>query len=269
MNFVSFIKSKIFLKHFLISVIITLVIIFVVFQLFRVYTHHGEEFTVPDYIGMKYTQLKDIKNTNFSIEIVDSVYDPSKEPGMVIIQEPIPGSKVKRNRMIYLTVVAVLPEQVKVPDLTDLSLRQAQATLETYGLKVGTLTYEPDIAKNAVLKQLYNGRTIPAGSMLKKGSTIGLVLGSGMGNGKIPMPFLIGLKQSEAKRILTKYSLTIGTEIFEDGRDTTHARVYRQNPAFSHEIYLNPGDIVDVWYRSDEEIDFDEYIEKYKNDSVK
>jgi beta-lactam-binding protein with PASTA domain len=94
-------------------------------------------------------------------------------------------------------------------------------------------------------------------------------LGSGLGNGKIPIPFLIGLKQSQAKRLLGKNALNVGTEIFEDERDTTHARIYRQNPVYSNSTYVNQGDVIDVWYRSDEEFDFDLYIKKYKSDSLK
>ena len=56
--------------------------------------------------------------------------------GSVIIQDPVAGSHVKRYRKIYLTTVTVLPEKVLMPDLIDLSLRQATATLETYGLKL-------------------------------------------------------------------------------------------------------------------------------------
>lgn len=269
MGFISFVKKRVYLKHFLISVIITFILIFIVFQSFKYYTHHGEEFVVPDYVGMKYTQIKDLPSKDFMIKIIDSIYDPKREPGMVFSQEPLPGSKVKRNRMIYLTVIAVLPERVKMPDLTDLSLRQASATLETYGLNVGELSYKPDIAKNAVLEQLYRGRQVIAGTLLNKGSEIDLVLGSGLGNGKIPIPFLIGLKQSQAKRLLGKNALNVGTEIFEDERDTTHARIYRQNPVYSNSTYVNQGDVIDVWYRSDEEFDFDLYIKKYKSDSLK
>ena len=64
-----------------------------------------------------------------------------------------------------------------MPDLVNLSLRQAKAKLESSGLKMGELTYTPDIAKNAVLKQFARGVEIEKGTSIVKGATIDLEMG--------------------------------------------------------------------------------------------
>jgi len=269
MNLFQFINSKIFLKNFLISVGITLLLILILSISSRYYTHHGEEFTVPDYIGKLVTDLPRISDEgNMKNKIVDSIYDPTREAGTIINQDPLPGSKVKRDRIIYLTVIAKVPEQVKMPDLIDLSLRQATAMLQSYGLQAGKLTFSPDIAKNAVLKQLFQGASIKPGTIIHKGSRIDLVLGSGSADGQIQVPFLIGKKQSEALRILAGLHLAIGTETFDGSKDTIHSRIYKQEPNYLINSFLNPGEKVNVWYRSDKTFDFDQYIKDFKIDTL-
>jgi len=42
----------------------------------------------------------------------------------------------------------LIPEKVAMPDLVDLTFRQAGAKLESFGLKVGHITYEPNMGIN-------------------------------------------------------------------------------------------------------------------------
>src|SRR5207244_4487249 len=96
-------------------------------------------------------------------------------------------------RTIYLTVNAMMPPLVKMPNLVDLTLRQASAKLETYGFKLGTLEYVPDLAKNAVLSQKVKGKKIEPGTLIEKGVTVTLVLGDGLSDNKVSVPRLLNL----------------------------------------------------------------------------
>ncbi|MDE5574225.1 MAG: PASTA domain-containing protein, partial [Bacteroidales bacterium] len=71
---------------------------------------------------------------------------------------------------------------VQMPDLKDLSLRQAEALLETYGLKVGSKTTVPSIVKGAVINQLHYGEEIEPGTLIRRGSSIDLQIGDGKGS---------------------------------------------------------------------------------------
>jgi beta-lactam-binding protein with PASTA domain len=93
-------------------------------------------------------------------------------------------------------------------------------------------------------------------------------LGKGTGGDLMMMPFLLGKKQSEVMKILRESSLNIGSEIFEDGKDTVHARVYRQTPAYFPGKTVNMGQTIDIWYRSDKKVNFKELIRNYKYDST-
>jgi len=87
--------------------------------------------------------------------------------------------KVKPGRKVYVTVVSNSYEKVPLPDLTDVTLRAATLQLQAYGFQIGRIEQVPSIGQTVIaIKQ--NGREIPWGTLLKKGSVVDIVIGSGM-----------------------------------------------------------------------------------------
>jgi eukaryotic-like serine/threonine-protein kinase len=213
------------------------------------YTMHGETITVPDLRGMSMEQVeRQLKSKNLQFAILDSLYDKDAKPASVLDQNPKPENKVKENRTIYLTVNAFNPPQFKMPNLVDKSLRQAMMEIESYGLKIGELKYVPDMAQNAVLKQMINGREIKPGDMVAKGTAIDLVLGDGLGNTRVEVPLLLNLTLSEAKFVLTGSSLNLGAVVFTGNiKDTSAAVIYRQIPKPYNNRTINMGEYIDVF----------------------
>lgn len=250
---ISFLKSRTFFKHLAIASAVAIIIVIILFQLIKNFTDHGESVKVPNFKGLKISEIDNfILDKPFRYVITDSIYDLQKPKGTVVEQTPAVNFNVKENRTIYLTVNATQPPKIKMPDLIDASLRQAISILETYGLKVGRLDYKPDFAKNAVLEQHYRGKKIQAGTSIVRGSTIDLVLGDGLGDEQVSIPMLIGLTRTEALNALNLSSLTIGSEVFDDGADSTKAKVYKQSPAYSTEGTINMGTPVNLFYTTDE-----------------
>lgn len=269
MSVIAFIKSRKFFIHLGLSVVATVVVVWIATLFLGVLTQHGDDITVPDLRGLRTEELDEyMSDRNLEYEIMDSVYDSKGKKGVVCSQDPYANSKVKSGRKIYITVYAKLPERTTVPDLTDLTLRQTISELETYGLKVGKLEYVKDIAKNAVLKQKYKGKEIAAGTMLEKGSAIDLVLGRGEKNERASVPLLIGKTRTDAIRLINEYSLNVGDETFENGADTSNARVYKQMPAYSSKATVAMGTSVDLVYKSDKKFDFKAYLKKFKKDTI-
>lgn len=266
MNFIEFIRTKLFFRHFILSVVLSVILISLVLGLLKWYTHHGEAFKVPSLLGLTPDQIEQLTTIdNFEIIIIDSVFDSRQPKGTVLIQDPVPETYVKKGRKIYLTTVAVLPERVNMPNLVDLTLRQAKATIETYGLKLGQINYVPDIAANAVLAQYYKGRTVEPGFELMKGSVIDLKVGEEAGSGKYSVPFVIGKTKEEAETILHRSYFVIGEETFEDGADPETAKVYSQSPAADNNDLLNAGQPVNLIYRDPDKFDFEKYLESLQN----
>ncbi|HSW67103.1 MAG TPA: PASTA domain-containing protein [Bacteroidales bacterium] len=269
MSLVKFLKSKTFFKHLLLSVVVTLLLASISLWILKLYTGHGTYVTVPDYTGLTLSDIKLYRiGGDFEFVILDSVYDDSKPKGSIIHHDPAPNSKVKPHRKIYLTTISVLPEQVSIPDLVDLTLRQAISTLETYGLRAGKLEHVPDIALNAVISQKLNGLPVEPGTFVVKGSAIDLVVGSGIGTHSVPVPFLLGLSPSRASSSLHRYSLNIGAQFFVDLPDTLQPRVFRQHPMFGEEAFMRPGQSVDLWYKSSNLFNFDSLLQLYQANNV-
>lgn len=253
-------------KRFYINVVIILVIIaaivFGTLKAIDIYTRHGEAIKVPDFRGLYYEELDDNPEfKNFDFVVMDSIYDITKEKGSIIAQDPKVDSKVKSGRTVYLTVISQNPEKVEMPNLRDLTLRNAKSLLESYGLKIEGISYVPDIAKNAVVEQKYRGRTINEGDKIQKGAGIHLVLGLGKNKELLSVPMLIGLNRQEAIEELYSASLNMGEEVFDDKGDSTKLRIYRQQPFYSEKKILKYGDKVDVWYKSEDNFDFEHYLQ--------
>ena len=168
------------------------------------------------------------------LEVTDSVYITRMAPGAVYKQNPVAGSKVKKNRRILLTINAKAPKTVKMPSLVGFSLRQAQAELTASQLKVGKLIYVEDLATNNVLDQKYKGTPVAAGSPVPGESEIDLVLGMNPEDGQTYIPDLTATPYPLIKEKLTDNSVNLGKVVF-DGTvhtysDSLEAIVYKQTP---------------------------------------
>ena len=253
---------KEFLNHYIVKNVFILILVgFFIFSgtlvILRHYTHHGEALPVPDVRNLTLKEAGDIlEKQKMRWQLSDSVYVTYAKPGAVVNQNPEPGFKVKENRNIFLTINALAPEKVKMPDVTGVSFRQAKTTLESQGLTIGKFTYIPHMAVNYVLNQLYQGQEIRKGTMIVKGSEIDLVLGQGLSDEKTPVPNLLGNTLPEARQTLAQYFLNFGVVIYDDNirssADSLRAIVYRQRPAASADAMLQLGASIDVWATIDE-----------------
>lgn len=173
----SFLKIPI-VKHVLIGICAFIGLIIIVSFVLRFYTRHGDSITLPDFTGKTLDQINEMDEASpFTFIVTDSVYMQNKTKGSVFSQDPPIGSTVKSGRKIYVTTIAYGVPNVSMPNLTDISLRQATMMLENVGLVVGNVVYQPSKYHNAVFEQLYQGRPIKAGTELKQGSKITLVVG--------------------------------------------------------------------------------------------
>lgn len=248
-----FLKSKVFFKHLGIAVLIIGTVLFLVFKWLSVYTRHGETVTIPDLKGLDVAEAMEVLEEQGFRYVIDSIYTDKADPGTVYEQEPEANTLVKENRNVYITIVSTDAPNIKLPDLIDVSLREAQAILESYGLRVGQLIYKPDLAQNAVLGILYEGRELKKGDVLKKGDKVDLILGDGYGNLKVSIPNLVGLSYDEAIFVLKGSKLLVGAIIFDgNSNDTSSAVVYKQSPEFTSDTSINQisqGETIDLYLK--------------------
>jgi beta-lactam-binding protein with PASTA domain len=271
LNFKDFIKTRVFWVNLILAFLVFFISIFIIMQSLKWYTNHGDSVTVPEMKGMSYKQALDkLEDLNLEFSVADTSFDPKKPAGTILDQNPMAGSKVKENRIIYLTINASKPPNREVPDLVGKSsYKFATIQLEGRGFKVGDPIYKQNPDLNAVLDVLYKGRSVKKGEMLPIGSELILVLGNGMGNTKVDVPFIVGLTCSEALTVLQENGFTLGALVVDaDVSDTSSAKVYSQMPEPGDGNQLRVGESVDIFIKSTmtvEEVDLykQNMIEKY------
>jgi eukaryotic-like serine/threonine-protein kinase len=210
-------------------------------------TNHGETITMPSVIGKSEGELNDflsVRNLRYEIRS-DSGYSENDPPFTVLNQHPKPGSQVKENRKIYITLNAMKAPLVTMPNLINRKVANAEKALSDIGLVRGEIVYEPDIAENAILKQLYNGQEINPGDQVYRGSRIDLVVGDGLGEA-FPMHDLVGMELEEAKVYVLGLRMRIGSIIDDYEVEPEQAGIVtRQNPSPGSNI--RSGQLIDLW----------------------
>lgn len=237
-------------KHLAIIGLATAVLVLGFFYVYLpITTNHGETIVVPKITGMNLGQLENyLDERSLSYFVDDSTYNPSTRPYTVLTQDPAPGERVKEGRKIYLSVAMRNPPVIKMPKLTDGSEKNARLILKSYDLEVGRIILKPDLAQNAVLQQLVDGREIRPGAPIAKGTKVDLVVGDGQGNQEFAVPNLVNMPQDEATTLLAGQGLQVG-EIFkqapEEGQTT--GTVVRQRPVAVPGATIRSGQLVDLW----------------------
>ncbi|MBK6892724.1 MAG: PASTA domain-containing protein [Flavobacteriales bacterium] len=221
------------------------------------YTRHDVSTMVPDLRARNYEEATQILEAmGLHAEVIDSVYNDDVPKGSVVDQDPDSGKFVKPDRTVYLVMNASQPKMLNMPDLVNLSKRQAISVLEIIGLKVSEMQYRPDPCLDCVLAQLYQGHPIAADARIRRGESISLVLGQGQNGERVPVPDVRGMGFEEMKAVLNLASLNLGLVVQvagcgNSGCDTAFATVARQSPVPGPENLISPGGLVDVWLTMD------------------
>ena len=256
MGKLSFLKQKKFYINLLLIVVLGFVLLWLTIKLLNVYTRHGEVHDMPDFSGLSTQEVEQMYGKDYHFILIDSIYSKTQKPGSVVQQDPLPGSKVKKGRNVYYIIVAKTPERTTMPNLNNLSLRQALVLLESSGLEVKELEYVDHFARNAICEQRYDGIVIKPGTELIKGSKITLFVGLGPDRKNAKLPSLYGTPASEVKRTLNMSGLNLGNEIYEDHDSIQYMRVYRMDPPQA-KGFVKPGSFVNVWYKSNRNFNFE------------
>ena len=240
-----------------------LLVIVTVFWL-DIYTCNGCSIEVPDFTDISTEQLDEaVPKYELRYEIVDSNYLPDKPPNVVYAQDPSAGTKVKKNRKIYLSVTSNNIPKVKFPSIIyekgvfedEYSVKLATSVLKYAGLEVGAITTRPDISTN-VLEARIEGDLVKNGQMVPRGSKVDLLVGVKTNTRIFDLPNLRGLTMEEAILSLNEASLNLGDIVYEgEINDSSLALVNKQKPSHLYQGGIRPGEYIQVWM-----IDYDSFV---------
>ena len=224
---------------------VSLIIFFLFYIYFPIKTNHGDTITVPNLIGM---ELKDIdeflSDRDLRYEILDdSSYSSEYPPFSILQQNPSENEKVKENRKIYLTLNSSIPPKIKMPKIINGSVKNAQLILKSYDLKLGEITYVPDMARNAVLKMFIEGDSVSENDLVLKGSIVDLEVGNGLGNQIFDTPDLIKLDLEEARFTIIGSGLRLGNIIYQDSGYYNNKILDEEGNEIFEKVWVNPGKV--------------------------
>jgi beta-lactam-binding protein with PASTA domain len=220
-NLGSYLRSKDF-RYTVVAILIFFAIALLVgFLWLKFYTHHGQQLQMPDYTGLSYEEaVKDATRHKFRMSIRDSMHVLGKPGGEIIKQNPTPGSFVKQNRMIYVTITKRSPDKIlsgRLPEMYGKSYDRKKQELEEHfeiQSRIADTRYDPG-DPGQVLEVKYKGVTIMDAKgrdntvQIEKGDYLDFIVSSKNG-GKVEIPDLVCKTYEEAQFLLENLGLLVG-----------------------------------------------------------
>jgi len=190
------------------------------------YTNYNEGITVPDVTKVSLDEATSLLDEyGLRHEVLDRRANSAYPADYIIDQAPSAQQIVKPNRKVYLTVNTATTPQTVVPDVVNMSLRNAEIQLENHGLTVGTKSYESSRFRNTILRQ-----SVAAGDTVSRGTVVNLAVSDGLGSRIVEVPDVVGLRLSEAQQTITKAGLRVGEVRFQPSREFTPNTVISYSP---------------------------------------
>ena len=176
-----FIVSRIFFKNMFYLICFTLLVAFMIFFGLGFLTQHNNYVKVPKLFGLNISKAIESANKKYlNIIILDSAKFNQNHPPLTVLEQfPKHNKEVKKGRKIYLTLNPVGYKKMRVPNVIQITLRNAETLLNAVGFQIGELIYKDNIGKDMVLEIRHEGKKIEPGHALQQRKKIDLVLGNG------------------------------------------------------------------------------------------
>ena len=250
----NFLKSKFFWINVGVAILSVIVLTIIVLFSLKFFTKHGEQVAVPDVTGL-YVEEADVllRKQDLSYQVVDSVYVRDKLQGEILEQIPRAESNVKTGRTIYLTINSKSDKMIILPQIQNVSYRQARATLEAIGFVVSNIEYKPSEFPDLVMGIRVGQTPVRAGDRLRAGASVVLIVGSQTQGETAVAPDLIGFTQSAAEQLILQNNFVVGSVDFDvpptNEADKANYFIYRQSPEPTTSYEL--GRRINIWLTKD------------------
>ena len=226
--------------NILLAIVVVVIILVSLIAYLKSYTQHGVEVEVSNVRGLAKEDAEAVLDQQgLRLVVIDSTYSEKVPFGTIVEQGPMPDSHAKLGRAVYVTVNASGKRQIPMPNLQDMSYRQAETTLRGLGLLVDTIyDYEPSAFRDLILDVKAHGQSVQPGEKIAVGTKVRLVVGFGRGTEEVEVPSVIGMSPVDARRVLLSHRLTVGAVTCDEAveEDGTPLFVYQQIPAAGEKL---------------------------------
>lgn len=168
------------ITNLLFAVIVLVVLVWGVSIWLNAYTNRNESVEIPNVKSMKMEVARPLfEACELSCQVVDSTSNKAFSPGTIIETIPPVGSKVKKGRTVYIRLNSCSAGKIAIPDVRDLSQRQATAMLKTLGLGKIEIEWVPGKYRDLVVGVEYRGRLLQIKDQVPVNAVITLLVSSG------------------------------------------------------------------------------------------
>lgn len=159
---------------------------------------------VPSLTGMSQEDAtNELKQLGFNVNVAYGNSDTIAS-GKVMDQNPASNTSLEIGQTVTITI-SKGADVVTVPDLTGKSRSDAESTLTSAGLTLGTVNQDTSdtVASGNVISQ-----SVAAGKSVKRGSSVDITVSTGQETINVGSLGLIGKTLAEAKNALNSYGIT-------------------------------------------------------------
>ena len=190
------------------------------------YVGYNNEHYLPDIRGEYLEKATyQLRALHFNTKPILIPYSESHTPGTVIKMFPRAFTKVKEGRTIDLTI-AGKDEDIEIPDISNLSLRNAKLTLTKLGLGIDTIIYEYD----NVISDGYISFQLPRkGQTVKSSTNMTLGVSRGAPPDYYIIPDIVNYSLTRARKSIINEGLRVGEITYEFQPDLVPNTVIEQN----------------------------------------
>jgi serine/threonine-protein kinase len=189
--------------------------------------HQQREVLVPELVGLDQEEAAlELERIGLRLLTGEEVFDETVAAGMVLEQDPLPLKPVRRGRPVRVMLSAGAP-LTRVPDLSGLSLRQAELALGRGGLRLGRVarSYDPDGPLGVVAQRPH------AGSESQRGEGVHVLVREGHERTYHRMPDLTGRPINRVRQDLARAGFDIRRVTYRRGEENLPGTVLDQWPA--------------------------------------
>jgi len=184
------------------------------------YTRHDVTVQVPSVTDRSFDEAVEVLSQyDLDVEREAQEFNPNVARGIVVDQRPRGQALVKPGRRVYLTVNAGDVQQVTMPSLDGLSIREARNRVRALGLTIEE--EQPDSIPSAY-RNTITGHEPAAGDSLAEGNGVTLYYSTGLGEQYVEIPDITGMTVAEAREELLSHRLR--AFIINAGGDTEEQR---------------------------------------------
>jgi eukaryotic-like serine/threonine-protein kinase len=205
------------------------------------YTQHAREKELPDVTEMSMAEARRLLVENgFDIVAEKSIYDATYPESTVVQQNPAAYSRVKNGRRVYVTLSAG-EKLVQVPRVIGESERDAEFTLKQSGLLLGDVYYE---YHDYHLRGVVSEQSIHASLEVSENTAIDITVSLGREPHRFQVPDVVGKSFEEARKIILKSGLEVGSISFVVKREYVPDTVIEQSLKSGSEV--NQGSTINL-----------------------